>query len=75
MNNEESIKSYLEGQLSLLKSKIEYITGTSWNGNVNIPQDVNELTVGLRDSIERADVLIGKIQLQMTEVTDAEKVR
>ena len=65
MNNEESIKSYLEGQLSLLKSKLEYVTATSWNGNVNIPQDVNEITTCLRECIDKADVLINKIQLHM----------
>lgn len=68
MNNEESIKSYLEGQLSLLKSKIDYVTATSWNGNVDIPQDVNELTASLRESIDKADILIGKIQLQMEAI-------
>lgn len=70
MNNEESIKSYLEGQLSLLKSKIDYVTATSWNGNVDIPQDVNELTASLRESINKADVLIGKIQLQMEAINN-----
>jgi hypothetical protein len=65
MNNEESIKSYLEGQISLLKSKLDYVTATSWNGNVDIPQDVNEITACLRECIDKADVLINKIQLQM----------